>query len=115
MFVDTSAKTNTNVVELFRKVAERVLQFKQDTPIPVTPGASIDESGQVLKKAPRSEQAAAAAPKRRDKRTKNDEFLLQKSTSDVVESKSDGGIMCGIGDQYLCGQQHDVGTTCIIL
>jgi small GTP-binding protein len=112
MFVDTSAKTNTNVVELFRKVAERVLQFKQDTPIPVTPGASIDQSGRLMKKAPHEQ---AEAPKRRDKRTKNDEFLLQKSASDVVESKSDGGVMCGLGDPYLCVQQHEAGTPCIIL
>jgi len=52
MFVDTSAKTNTNVISLFRKVAERVLQFKQDTPIPVTSGAAVDEHGNVLRKVP---------------------------------------------------------------
>jgi small GTP-binding protein len=54
MFVDTSAKTNTNVISLFRKVAERVLQFKQDTPIPVTSGAAVDEHGNVSRKAPHS-------------------------------------------------------------
>jgi hypothetical protein len=74
MLVDTPAKTNTNLVEFFCKVAERVFQFKQDMPNPVTPGVSIVESGKVLKKAPHSEQAAAA-PKRRDKQTKNDKFL----------------------------------------
>jgi hypothetical protein len=55
------------------------------------------------------------APKRRDKQTKNDYFLLQKSARDVVESKIKGGLICGIGNQYLCGQQHKVSMLCIIL
>mmetsp|Transcript_20392 Transcript_20392/g.31060 ORF Transcript_20392/g.31060 Transcript_20392/m.31060 type:complete len:178 (+) Transcript_20392:3-536(+) len=50
IFVDTSAKSDTNVHELFRKVAERVLQFRGANKIPVTHGASIDKRGQVVKK-----------------------------------------------------------------
>lgn len=63
IFVDTSSKVNTNVNTLFRRVAERVLQFRERarrdgtdvgtngvTSIPVTPGAIIGERGQVVKK-----------------------------------------------------------------
>jgi len=59
IFVDTSAKSNSNVQVLFQRVAERVLQFRENarregmngTPgaIPVTPGASIDKTGMVVK------------------------------------------------------------------
>lgn len=64
IFVDTSAKTNSNVNDLFQRVAERVLQFRENARregtdangsgagyggIPVTPGASI-ENGKVVKK-----------------------------------------------------------------
>lgn len=113
MFVDTSAKTNTNVVELYRKVAERVLQFKQNMPIPVTPGARIDESGNVLKTSqPRVEMMA---PKRRDKRTKDDQLLLETSSSDAVENKTSAGVMCMGDHTFLCGQQHDVGASCVLL
>lgn len=137
MFVDTSAKTNTNVIGLFRKVAERVLQFKQDTPIPVTPGAAIDEKGNVLKKTPQVNRYGTAAsttttpvvappsPKqampqqktRRDKRTKQDQVVgIEQAPSDVVESKSGSsgtGVMC-MDHPYLCGQRDDVGSSCII-
>jgi small GTP-binding protein len=113
MFVETSAKTNTNVVELYRKVAERVLQFKQNMPIPVTPGARIDESGKLLKRSqPRVE---VNAPKRRDKRTKDDQLLLETSSSDVVENKMNTGVMCMGDNSFLCGQQHDVVSSCILL
>lgn len=59
MWVETSSKSNSNVTELFRQVAERVLQFREKAKrdgtlssmvIPVTPGASIDEQGRVVKK-----------------------------------------------------------------
>jgi small GTP-binding protein len=52
LWVDTSAKTNYNVTELFRQVAERVLRFRENDKIPVTPGASIDEQGRVIKRGP---------------------------------------------------------------
>lgn len=54
IFVDTSAKTNTNVEELFRRVSERVLRFREharkglikaNRNIPVTPGATANEVG----------------------------------------------------------------------
>jgi len=129
MFVDTSAKTNTNVIGLFRKVAERVLQFKQDTPIPVTPGAAIDEQGNVLRKTPHlnrygmvsSTPQVVAPPSpplavnktRRDKRTRQDDIVgIEQAPSDVVESKSGSSVYCM--DPYLCGQRDDVGTSCII-
>eukprot|EP00561_Arcocellulus_cornucervis_P009428 CAMPEP_0185820434 /NCGR_PEP_ID=MMETSP1322-20130828/23701_1 /TAXON_ID=265543 /ORGANISM="Minutocellus polymorphus, Strain RCC2270" /LENGTH=274 /DNA_ID=CAMNT_0028517739 /DNA_START=18 /DNA_END=839 /DNA_ORIENTATION=- len=49
IYVDTSAKTNDNVNDLFRRVSERVLRFREharkgliktDRDIPVTPGAT---------------------------------------------------------------------------
>ena len=125
MFVETSAKTNTNVISLFRKVAERVLQFKQDTSIPVTSGAAIDAQGNVSKQEPPVNRYGIApvmetpSPRvsqkssRRDKRTK-DLGIERAPSEDVVESKSSGstGIMCM--DPYLCGQRDDVGSTCIV-
>jgi small GTP-binding protein len=54
VFVDTSAKTNTNVEELYRLVSERVLRFREHARkglikvkrnIPVTPGATAGEVG----------------------------------------------------------------------
>jgi hypothetical protein len=127
MFVDTSAKTNTNVIGLFRKVAERVLQFKQDTPIPVTPGAAIDSNGNVLKKTPTvnryglvttSAQVTPAPPPpktRRDKRTKNADVVgVEKAPSmDITESKSgSSNVMCM--DPYLCGQRDGTGLSCVV-
>lgn len=60
IFVDTSAKSNSNVTVLFQRVAERVLQFRENAKregtdldaggIPVTPGASINAKGIVVKK-----------------------------------------------------------------
>lgn len=138
MFVDTSAKTNTNVISLFRKVAERVLQFKQQTSIPVTPGAAIDKKGHVLKQTPQVNRygLVSSSPKivappspsspvmnntpkvRRDKRSKQDDNVMvgiEQAPSDVVESKSgSSGVMC-MDHPYLCGQRDDdVGTSCII-
>lgn len=59
IFVDTSAKDDSNVDLLFRRVAERVLQFRENAKrgvssgqgdgIPVTPGASIDVKGNVVR------------------------------------------------------------------
>lgn len=59
IFVDTSAKDDSNVDLLFRRVAERVLQFRenakrgvssgQGNEIPVTPGASIDGRGNIVR------------------------------------------------------------------
>uniref|UniRef100_A0A7S4K342 Uncharacterized protein n=1 Tax=Odontella aurita TaxID=265563 RepID=A0A7S4K342_9STRA len=59
IFVDTSAKDDNNVELLFRRVAERVLQFRENAKrgvssvhgdgIPVTPGASIDGKGNVVR------------------------------------------------------------------
>ena len=54
IFVDTSAKTNSNVEELYRLVSERVLRFREHARkglikvkrnIPVTPGATANEVG----------------------------------------------------------------------
>lgn len=59
IFVDTSAKDDSNVDLLFRRVSERVLQFRENAKrgvssgqgdgIPVTPGASIDGKGNVVR------------------------------------------------------------------
>lgn len=65
IFVDTSARNDENVNLLFRKVAERVLYVREQErnmgleadgahTIPVTPGASIDEHGKIVKTYPRS-------------------------------------------------------------
>lgn len=70
IFVDTSAKANTNVTTLFRRVAERVLQFRERAKrdgtdvneIPVTPGASIDERGHVVKKGMRNGNSSHSSP-----------------------------------------------------
>jgi len=49
IYVDTSAKENTGVIDLFQKVAERVLRFhKSGSGLPVTPGASINKKGEVI-------------------------------------------------------------------
>lgn len=49
IFVDTSAKDNYGVTELFQRVAERVLRFRENgTELPVTPGASVGVHGTVL-------------------------------------------------------------------
>eukprot|EP00568_Trieres_chinensis_P013004 CAMPEP_0183300312 /NCGR_PEP_ID=MMETSP0160_2-20130417/6783_1 /TAXON_ID=2839 ORGANISM="Odontella Sinensis, Strain Grunow 1884" /NCGR_SAMPLE_ID=MMETSP0160_2 /ASSEMBLY_ACC=CAM_ASM_000250 /LENGTH=218 /DNA_ID=CAMNT_0025462701 /DNA_START=134 /DNA_END=787 /DNA_ORIENTATION=- len=60
IFVDTSSKLNFNVDLLYRRVAERVLQFRENAlkgltagragDIPVTPGASVGDGGRVVKK-----------------------------------------------------------------
>lgn len=58
MFVETSAKDNGNVVAVFERVAERVLQFQKAERetglgnIPVTPGAAIDSDGNIVKPQP---------------------------------------------------------------
>jgi small GTP-binding protein len=62
MWVDTSAKTNFNVTELFRQVAERVLRFRENDKIPVTPGASIDEQGRVIKRGPTVPPSGTSSP-----------------------------------------------------
>lgn len=142
MFVDTSAKTNTNVISLFQKVAERVLQFKQgDTPIPVTPGAAMDEQGNVLFQKPQVNRfgIVTSSPQmvqvpssptnnttssplvhstkkhRRDKRTKQDDVGIEQAPSDVMEQSKSSSNMCGIETHpYLCGQRDDVGSSCTI-
>jgi hypothetical protein len=64
IFVDTSAKDNSNVNVLFQRVAERVLQFRDarrmgvvgdvtGAGIPVTPGATINESGGLVSRGDR--------------------------------------------------------------
>ena len=64
IFVDTSARNNENVNLLFQKVAERVLQVREEADgvhaIPVTPGASVDEYGKVVKSYPRSSNGNGA-------------------------------------------------------
>jgi len=58
MFVETSAKNSNNVLTVFKRVAERVLQFQKTGRetglgnIPVTPGAAIDSNGNVVKQQP---------------------------------------------------------------
>eukprot|EP00978_Attheya_sp_CCMP212_P034438 scaffold144133_cov50-Attheya_sp.AAC.2 len=64
IFVDTSAKDNSNVNVLFQRVAERVLQFRDARRtgmvgdvtgggIPVTPGATMNESGRLVSRGDR--------------------------------------------------------------
>jgi len=50
IFVDTSAKENYRITELFQRVAERVLKFREigKGELPVTSGASIDKNGIVI-------------------------------------------------------------------
>lgn len=48
IFVDTSAKDNYGIANLFQKVAERVLRFRENgTELPVTPGASVNNKGMI--------------------------------------------------------------------
>lgn len=65
IFIDTSARNDENVNLLFQKVAERVLSVREQArnmgleangiyAIPVTPGASINENGDVVKSYPRT-------------------------------------------------------------
>jgi len=55
MHVETSSKTNHHVINVFERVAERVLQFQKSERetglgnIPVTPGAAVDPDGNVVK------------------------------------------------------------------
>jgi hypothetical protein len=65
IFIDTSARNDENVNLLFQKVAERVLHVREQAKnlglesdgayaIPVTPGASINENGDLVKSYPRN-------------------------------------------------------------
>lgn len=58
IFIDTSAKNNSNVNHLFQQVAERVLYVREcaksngftgENGIPVTPGACVDDNGKIYK------------------------------------------------------------------
>lgn len=51
IFVDTSAKLNYRVNDLFQKVAERVLRFRDtnNVSLPIQNGACVNEYGQVIK------------------------------------------------------------------
>ncbi len=68
IFIDTSARNDENVNLLFQKVAERVLHAREQArklgleadgvyAIPVTPGASINENGDLVKTYPKSSEA----------------------------------------------------------
>ena len=48
IWVETSAKNNHNVTELFQHVAEQVLRFQEHHRIPVTPGATV-QNGDVVR------------------------------------------------------------------
>jgi hypothetical protein len=70
LFVETSAKTNSNVTELFKVVAERVLQYQQTLKgkaaleIPVTRGGVMETSNHQLH-ASNTQEAPTTTPSRR--------------------------------------------------
>lgn len=74
IFIDTSARNDENVNLLFQRVAERVLHVREYArnhgleadgigAIPVTPGASINEQGKVVKAYPKSAESRSSLRK----------------------------------------------------
>jgi len=129
MFMETSAKMDTNVTKLFRKVTERVLEYQQGGKqrIPVTPGAKVQD-GRVVKgngdepvampplssshststtatnTPSKKKQQQHKLQQRRDKRTKERE--LEEQASNMCQPNL---MMCGIMPA------HQTANFCIIL
>jgi len=82
IFIDTSARNDENVNLLFQRVAERVLHVREYArnhgleadgigAIPVTPGASINEQGKVVKAYPKSSESGSSSRMRKHHPTSN--------------------------------------------
>lgn len=123
IFIDTSAKSNMNVNQLFLHVAERVLYLRErakqngitgEKAIPVIPGASVDEYGTVVKQGNGMNHDERFTPTRRrninevhEAKILDDKnaggMLVQNADPDVIETEN--GISRGIcGSPFLeCG------------
>jgi small GTP-binding protein len=103
LVMETSAKEDTNVALLYRRVTERVLEYQQQPgsrPIPVTPGAKMEggrvvraeTEGSAVETPPVAPPTTPLSKQRRDKRTKVDDMVVE----DPPKMCEPNMMMCGI-------------------
>lgn len=130
IFVDTSAKTNSNVNLLFQRVSERVLFLREQTkmsniknekPIPGISGTGINEEDSVKSRArnPNDEVMNGTSSFIRsmsefsDRKNNNEERKDNGSDGHVIEENPSekSTIMCG-GPFMECGSERAEGSRC---
>jgi len=127
IYMDTSAKTNDNVEELFRRVSERVLQIREISKqswlnsgsIQVTPGKTVDQAGKMVR-----DGAAPAPPMMNGRRMElngdgdhDDSGILANDTKGIEnEGRVELGGVGSCDPLGSCGvlSESDAGRKCVI-
>jgi len=120
IYVDTSAKTNDNVNDLFRRVSERVLRFREHAQkgliktnrnIPVTPGATANGASSVIRSGGMPNDGESGA-----NGAALDDSILADGPGQVTSpaEPSTGGMCDPLAGCGVLTESGDGGTSCTI-